>query len=129
MSTRINGTTIVLVIIALLAGAVLSTAVSRTIRDSTTAVARAADGKPDFSGIWQVNNEAHWDLQAHEARPGAVTQPGYYPNYEFARVAAAPVAALGAAGGVPGSIGVVQDDGQIPYKPEAAKIKKENAEN
>jgi hypothetical protein len=129
MSTRINGTTIVLVIIALLAGAVLSTAVSRTMRDSTTALARAADGKPDFSGIWQVNNEAHWDLQAHEARPGAVTQPGYYPNYEFARVAAAPVAALGAAGGVPGSIGVVQDDGQIPYKPEAAKIKKENAEN
>jgi hypothetical protein len=51
-----------------------------------------------------------------------------YP-YEYARVPAAPVLALGAAGGVPGSIGVVQDDGQIPYTPEAAAIKKENAEH
>jgi hypothetical protein len=58
--------------------------------------ARTADGKPDFSGIWQANNEAYWDLQAHQARAGMVTQPGVYP-YEYARVAAAPVLALGAA--------------------------------
>jgi hypothetical protein len=90
--------------------------------------ARTADGKPNFSGIWQANNEAYWDLQAHEARSGMVTQPGVYP-YDYARVPAAPVLALGAAGGVPGSIGVVEGDGQIPYKPEAAAIKKENAEN
>ena len=37
---------------------------------------RTPDGKPNFSGIWQANNEANWDLEAHEARPGAVTQPG-----------------------------------------------------
>ena len=40
---------------------------------------------------------------------------------------AAPVVALGAAAGVPASLGVVQGDGQIPYTPEAAKIKQENA--
>ena len=42
---------------------------------------------------------------------------------------AAPVLALGAAAGVPGSMGVVQGDGQIPYKPEAAATKKESAEH
>jgi hypothetical protein len=57
-----------------------------------------------------------------------VTQPGVYP-YEYARVPAAPFLALGAAAGVPGSLGVVQGDGQIPYKPEAAKIKNENRDN
>ena len=90
--------------------------------------ARRADGTPDFSGVWQANNEAHWDLQAHAARAGAVTQAGVYP-YAFARVPAAPVLALGAAGGVPGSMGVVLGDGQIPYTPEAAAVKQENAEH
>ena len=66
--------------------------------------------------------------QAHAARPGMVMQDGVYP-YEYAKVPAAPVVALGAAGGVPGSIGVVGDDGRIPYTPEAAAIKQENSEN
>ncbi len=89
-------------------------------------LARTTDGKPDLSGIWQALNEAHWDLEAHAARPGAVTQPGPYP-FSYAEVPAAPVLALGAAGGVPGSLGVVEDDGMIPYTPEAAAIKQENA--
>ena len=55
--------------------------------------------------------------------PAAVTQQGVYP-YAYAEVPAAPVLALGAAAGVPGSLGVVQGDGQIPYTPEAAAIKK-----
>src|SRR3979411_676137 len=88
----------------------------------------AVGGNPNFSGIWQANNEANWDLQAHAALPAAVTQPGIYA-YDYARVPAAPVLALGAAGAGPGPLGVVQGDGQIPYKPEALLIKKENAEH
>jgi hypothetical protein len=84
------------------------------------------DGRPNLSGIWQANNEANWDLQAHEARAGAVMQPGVYP-YDFAQVPAAPSLPFGAAGGVPGSLGVVQGDGQIPYKPEALARKQDNA--
>lgn len=125
---RTSGSTILIVIVSVAAGAALGVTLTRG-GSSAPKGGRTADGKPNFSGIWQANNEAYWDLQAHEARAGAVTQPGAYPNYEFARVAAAPVVALGAAAGVPGSIGVVEGDGQIPYKPEAAAIKKANAEN
>src|SRR6185369_4803787 len=128
MATRINSSTVVIGIFSAIVGIVLGVAMTREA-GSASRPARTPDGKPNFSGIWQANNEAYWDLQAHEARPGAVTQPGAYPNYEFARVAAAPVVALGAAAGVPGSVGVVADDGQIPYKAEAATIKKENGEN
>jgi hypothetical protein len=106
--------------------AVISVSVPRRAGQAASPAARTADGKPNFSGIWQANNEAHWDLQAHEARAGAVMQQGVYP-YVYAQVPAAPVLALGAAGGVPGSLGVVEGDGQIPYTPEAAAIKKENA--
>jgi hypothetical protein len=129
MANRISGSMIVVVIISAALGAVITMAVTRpTASAPASRPARTADGKPNFSGIWQANNEAYWDLQAHEARAGAVTQPGVYP-YDFARVPAAPVLALGAAAGVPGSLGVVEGDGQIPYKPEAAAMKKENSEH
>jgi hypothetical protein len=127
MRIRLNGSTIAVAIVAAVAGAVISTFVSEQTSGQTTRPARVA-GKPNFSGIWQANNEAHWDLQAHEARAGAVMQQGVYP-FEYARVPAAPVVALGAAGGVPGSIGVVQGDGEIPYTPEALATKKQNAAN
>jgi len=86
-------------------------------------------GKPNFSGIWQANNEANWDLQW--ARGPAPRRPyGSRASILMSTrgLPAAPVLALGAAGAVPGSLGVVQGDGQIPYKPEALLIKKENAE-
>jgi hypothetical protein len=81
-------------------------------------------GKPDFSGIWEANNTANWDLQAHVAHP-MVAQPGLTAN---SVVLAAPVVALGAIGWVPPGLGVVEGE-EIPYQPWAAARKKENQEH
>jgi hypothetical protein len=84
---------------------------------------RAEGGKPDLNGIWQTLNEANYDLEGHVARPAMALRPGPYGP-----VPSAPVLALGAVGAVPPSLGVVEG-GEIPYKPEALKKKKENQEN
>jgi len=70
---------------------------------------RTPDGKPNLSGIWQAINDADYDIQAHDARPG-------------------PLVVLGAWGGIPPSLGVVEG-GPLPYKPEALAKKKENEIN
>lgn len=84
------------------------------LNDSSTAAQtrtyrapRTADDKPNLNGIWQAVNTANWDLLDHPAGPGTVV-------------------ALGALGAVPGGMGVVEGN-EIPYKPEAAAKKKENA--
>jgi len=84
---------------------------------------RAEDGHPDLNGIWQVLNEANYDLEGHNARAALALRPGPYGP-----VPAAPVLALGAVGAVPPSLGVVEG-GEIPYKPEARKQKEENQQN
>src|SRR5271168_5532823 len=81
---------------------------------------RAPDGKPDLNGIWQVLNEANFDVAGHVASPALALRPG-----PFGPVPAAPVLALGAVGAVPPGVGVVEG-GEIPYKPEALAVKKEN---
>jgi hypothetical protein len=70
---------------------------------------RTTDGKPDLSGIWQALNTAEWDIQAHDAKAG-------------------PLVVMGAVGGIPAGLGVVED-GPIPYRPEALAKKKENEAN
>jgi hypothetical protein len=65
-------------------------------------------GKPNLNGIWQAMNEANWDIQAHQARPGPT---------EF-----------GALFAEPAGLGVVEGN-EIPYKPEALKKKQENFAN
>jgi hypothetical protein len=85
---------------------------------------RTEDGRPDFSGIWQAQSDANWDLLAHDARP-MVAQPGVYRDVP---VLAAPVVALGTVGWIPASLGVVEGN-EIPYQPWAAARQKENAAN
>ena len=63
---------------------------------------RTADGKPDFSGIWQALNTAAWDIQDHSS-------------------------SLASFLGVPPGRGVVEGN-EIPYKPEALEQKKKNFE-
>jgi len=94
---------------AAVSAASLSIIVPMYGQSQSAATARTADGKPDFTGIWQAMNTANWDLQAHAASRG-------------------PVIALGAAFSVPAGPGVV-DGNEIPYLPAAAAKKKENAEN
>ena len=62
-------------------------------------IARTTEGRPDFSGIWQVMNTAAWDIQDHAARKG-----------------------------VPAGIGVVEGN-EIPYQPAALARKRVNFDN
>jgi hypothetical protein len=64
-----------------------------------TDIPPTAEGRPDFTGIWQVINSAAWDIQDHQARKG-----------------------------VPAGMGVV-DGNEIPYQPSAPAKKRENFEN
>ena len=131
MPQRFRGSTLITALVAALGGAIISVGVTSTASQPAAQDARPSrtpDGRPNFNGVWQTNNEAHWDLEAHAARSGMVMQEGVY-DYEYARVPAAPVVALGAAAGVPGSLGVVQGDGRIPYTPEALQLKEENGEH
>jgi hypothetical protein len=61
-----------------------------------TDIPRTREGKPDFTGLWQVINSAAWDIEDHSPRLG-----------------------------VPGGYGVVEG-GTLPYLPAALAKRKEN---
>ena len=85
---------------------------------------RLSDGRPDMNGIWQVLNEANYDLEPHNARHSMQLREG--PMGPLPDV---PLLRLGAVGAVPGSLGVIVGGGTIPYTLEARALKEENAAN
>jgi len=119
---------VVIAVAAAVAGAVF-TAAAIPVAGQSSATApyrapRAADGHPDLNGIWQALGEAHFDLEAHVARPALALRAG-----PFGPVPAAPVLALGAVASVPPGMGVVDGGGAIPYKPDALATRNENREH
>jgi hypothetical protein len=75
----------------------------------STAIIRMPDGKPNFTGLWQANSGANWDIEDHSAEPG--------PFYQ-----------LGALMAIPAGQGIVEG-GPIPYRPEALAQRKLNRLN
>ncbi|HJN45464.1 MAG: hypothetical protein CL477_16255 [Acidobacteria bacterium] len=85
---------------------------------------RLSDGRPDMSGIWQVLNEANYDLEPHIARHSLQLREG-----PVNPIPAISTLRMGAVGAVPGSLGVIVGGGKIPYTPEARALKEENMAN
>jgi hypothetical protein len=84
---------------------------------------RTADGKVDFTGVWQVLNTANQSLEAHTGRAAQVLREG-----PVVPVPVKELVALGAVGALPSSLGVVEG-GAIPYKEDALAQRDENGKN
>jgi len=93
----------------ILCALVASVATSAAAQGLLTEIPRAADGRPDLSGVWQALNTAHWNLEPHVAD---------YPV----------LLELGAQFAVPPGQGVVVG-GKIPYLPEALAERDRRYEN
>ena len=106
MRTWLNVRRLVLVIAAAAVTALAVLSTMTRAQAPAQGIPRLPDGHVNFSGIWQANNTANWDLETHVARQG-------------------PMFALGAAFSVPPGLGVVEG-GEIPYLPAALDKKKTN---
>lgn len=70
---------------------------------------RAADGRPDLSGIWQAFNDANWNIEPHTSGPASILQTG-------------------AIGATPPGMGIVEGN-EIPYQDWALAERDENFAN
>ena len=84
-------------------------------------IARLANGHPDLNGVWEVLNDAGWNVEPHGASAALQTQPGPAGPVPDHRIFA-----LGAVASVPPGDGVIVGGGTIPYKPEKLKERDEN---
>src|SRR2546428_7918733 len=116
MRTGIKGALIASALVVV--GAALWMLVPATsLQTATYRASRTADGRPDLNGIWQAVNTANYDIQTHPARPALalIAAPPRAGIRGLVRatpadLAAPPVRALGAVGGVPAGDGVVDGD-------------------
>ena len=95
----------VLLVVLLASGCTADNNTATEKMSDNAGIPRMDDGTPDLNGIWQVLNEANWNLEAHNATQG-------------------PVYALGAQFSVPPGLGVVEGS-RIPYL-EAALAERDN---
>ena len=98
---------------ALVLAALALTGCTPDAAPTTDAIATAppAAARPDFNGIWQALNTAHWNLEAHSAE-------GIDKAWQ-----------LGAIAAIPAGNSVLVGGGNIPYLPAALVKRDENRAN
>lgn len=69
------------------------------------------DGRPNLNGVWKAINTAYWNLEAHSAE-------GLDKFWQMGAIAA-----------IPAGKSVLEDEGTIPYLPEALAQRDENHAN
>ena len=86
---------------------------------SAQEIPRLSNGLPDFNGVWQVLNEANWDLEPHIARHSVMMREG-----PVNAVPAAETLAAGAVLSVPGSMGSLKVAAAFPTTSRRAGSKR-----